>query len=309
LNRPEGATVSVRRASDDIPAADDGSGLSVTFWGVRGTAPTSGAEHLAFGGDTMCLEVFAGERRVIIDAGSGLLGLGRALVQRNIRRADILLTHFHIDHVLGLMSFAPLFSPGAAVTIHAPILGDVPPRKLLARFLGPPLFPLRPEEAGVDFAVSEFRPGASFSAGGLEIATCALSHPGGACGYRIDHDGRRIAAVFDHEHGSPSVEAALAEFCASADLLLYDSAWDEDVDYAQHRGWGHSTWQSGLRLLRAARAGRLGCLHHSPFAADAVLFEREARLRALHPDGFFARAGRTVPARVPRPTSPGKRSS
>ena len=65
--------------------------------------------------------------------------------------------------------------------------------------------------------------------------------------------------------------------------------WDEAIDYEPHRGWGHSTWQAGLRLLAGAGAKRLACVHHSPDLPDPELELREANLRRCHPDSFFAR--------------------
>jgi phosphoribosyl 1,2-cyclic phosphodiesterase len=274
-------------------------GMSVTFHGVRGSAPVSGADHVVFGGGTMCLEVACGRRRLIVDAGSGLRSMGRLMHATDERRVEILLTHFHIDHVMGLMGFAPLFQAGAAVIVHAPILGTLEPEAIVRRLFDGPFFPMTPESVGASLTVRSFRPGDAFAACGFEIATIALSHPGGACGYRIARGGESLAAIFDHEHGSDEPERELASFCAGADLLLYDAQWDEAVDYAAHRGWGHSTWQAGLRLLHAAGARRLGCLHHAPESTTSILSGRERALQAAHAEGFFAREGASVRLRPP----------
>jgi phosphoribosyl 1,2-cyclic phosphodiesterase len=282
-------------ASADAPSTSGGApGLSVTFWGVRGSAPVSGAGHHIFGGGTMCLEIRANQHRVIIDAGSGIRQLGRMMQQQKASATDILLTHFHIDHVMGLMTFAPLFQKGASITLHAPILQAGNPEAMLPGLLGAPLFPMSAGEAGARFTIKGFHPGESVSVPGLDIQTTGLSHPGGACGYRVAHGGRSVTIVLDHEHGSPLHEPALVQFCSGSDLILYDAPWDEDMDYEPHRGWGHSTWQAGLRLLRASGARRLGCLHHAPEALDATLLEREALLRKQHAASFFAREGATV---------------
>jgi phosphoribosyl 1,2-cyclic phosphodiesterase len=269
-------------------------GLSVAFWGVRGSAPVCGADHLVFGGSTMCLEVTSGHRRVIIDAGTGIQRLGRALPNSAARSTDILLSHFHMDHVMGLMTFAPMFRRGATVTVHAPLLGDGDPAEILGRLCDAPFFPLNTAEAGATFVVKSFRPGAGVALPGFDISTIGLSHPGGACGYRIASGGRDIAVIVDHEHGAGQTDDRVAAFCREADLILYDSHWDARSDYAPHRGWGHSTWQAGLDLLRGSGAKRLGCIHHAPGATDMILQEREAALQREHPLGFFAREGSTL---------------
>jgi phosphoribosyl 1,2-cyclic phosphodiesterase len=247
-----------------------------------------------FGGSTMCLELSAGASRVIVDAGSGVQPLGRLLLSQGVLDAHILLTHFHVDHIVGLMTFAPLFKKGFSLTVHAPVLGLGLPEPLLERFFGPPYFPISPGGAGANFTIRSFQPGDSLSVSGMAVETLGLTHPGGACGYRIGHDGRGVAVIVDHEHATGRPEKALVDFCSSADLILYDAHWDEEKDYAPHRGWGHSTWQAGLRLLRAAGAGRLGCIHHAPQATDADLLYREASLRRAHPESFFAREGATI---------------
>ncbi len=278
--------------SCNAPAGDRG--LSVTFWGVRGSTPVFGRDYLTFGGSTMCLELAASESRVIVDAGSGVQELGRLLLSQGVLNAHILLTHFHVDHIVGLMAFAPLYRPGFSLTIHAPVLSLGPPEPLLESFFKPPYFPVSPAEAGASFTIRSFRPGESFAVSGMAIKTHELTHPGGACGYRVSHGGRSIAVVIDHEHAPGRPGKALVDFCSSADLVLYDAHWDEASDYAPHRGWGHSTWQAGLRLLHAAGARRLGCVHHAPQATDAELLRRETDLRRLHSDSFFAREGETV---------------
>jgi phosphoribosyl 1,2-cyclic phosphodiesterase len=280
------------RISSRLPSTT--SRLSVAFWGVRGSAPVSGARHQVFGGQTTCLEINAGERRVIVDAGSGIRQLGRKLQKNKVANVDIVLTHYHMDHLMGLMTFAPFFEKGTAVTIHAPILDNRHPEAILNSLLDVPYTPMAAKDAGSSFAIHCFRPGEAIAMAGLDIRTTCLSHPGGACGYRIGNGTESIAIIMDYEHSSDDPDASLVKFCAGADLILYDAHWDEEIDYKPHRGWGHSTWQAGLCLLGAAGAQRLGTMHHAPDALDDALLERENRLRQVHPASFFAREGDVV---------------
>ena len=52
------------------------SGLTVRFWGTRGSIPTPGRHTEKYGGNTTCLEVRHGETVVVLDAGSGIRQLG-----------------------------------------------------------------------------------------------------------------------------------------------------------------------------------------------------------------------------------------
>jgi phosphoribosyl 1,2-cyclic phosphodiesterase len=277
-----------------LPTPAAASGLSVSFWGVRGSAPVFGANHQVFGGNTMCLEISAGERRVIVDAGTGIRQLGRKLQQDKVSITDIMLTHYHMDHLMGLMTFAPLFEKSATVTIHAPILDKRHPETILHGLLDAPFFPMAVKDAGASFAIHGFHPGEAFALADLDIRTTCLPHPGGACGYRIGHDAGSVAVIMDYEHASDRPDASLVRFCSGSDLILYDAHWDDNVDYLAHRGWGHSTWQAGLRLMHEAGVRRLGAVHHAPGATDDTLLEREGRLRKAHPASFFAREGETL---------------
>lgn len=265
--------------------------LAITFWGVRGSNQVSGPEHLVFGGNTMCLEIEAGNSHLIIDAGSGIRALGRKLVDRGVRKADILLTHFHLDHLIGLTAFAPLFHEKMEVTLYLPTLHGLDTGLLLDRLFGPPFFPVTLKQAGAQFSLRSFGPRDTLAISGLHVLTAPLDHPGGACGYRIEHAGRSIAVITDHEPGRVDGDMALATFCKGADMLLYDAHWDADVDYQAHRGWGHSTWQAGVQLLKDSGAGQLFCVHHAPEATDSELIAREHRLRSDHRNCFFAREG------------------
>jgi len=62
-------------------------GLKVRFWGVRGSISCSGPEYTRYGGNTSCLEVTAGGRRLIFDAGSGIRPLGLELARQAQRPA------------------------------------------------------------------------------------------------------------------------------------------------------------------------------------------------------------------------------
>ena len=69
--------------------------FKVKFWGVRGSIATPSPKHVAFGGDTSCVEVACGGRRLIFDAGTGIRNLGHWLLRKNVHDAHLLLSHTH----------------------------------------------------------------------------------------------------------------------------------------------------------------------------------------------------------------------
>ncbi|MFK8251547.1 MBL fold metallo-hydrolase [Ancylobacter terrae] len=271
----------------------DDAALSVTFWGVRGSTATPGRGTLAYGGNTTCLEIRAGDRRVILDAGSGIIGLGAALAGDPPQPIHIVLSHLHHDHIEGLFFFAPLFRPRTEIILYCGNLDGASAEVPLRRYYSPPLFPLRFEDVPASVRYVGFRAGETLDIGGMPVRTHPLRHPGGATGYRFDHAGRSVAVLTDHEHAGEAPEPDLVAFTRGCDLIAYDATFD-DADYAGHRGWGHSTPSMGAALAEAAGAGGLACIHHAPQYDDARLDRMEAALRERLPTGFFAREGASV---------------
>src|SRR5690349_23995470 len=101
--------------------------MRVVFWGVRGTFPATGPRFVRYGGDTMCVEVKCGEDRLVLDAGSGLRGLGESLMREaGPTRVHVLLSHAHIDHLIGFVQFAPLWRADTQMTVWSMPAEDDP---------------------------------------------------------------------------------------------------------------------------------------------------------------------------------------
>ena len=85
--------------------------MRIRFWGVRGTIPTPGPETVRTGGNTSCIDVQTSDKQlIIIDAGSGILRLGKKLMEEYPKRikANILISHTHWDHIQGFPFFGPV---------------------------------------------------------------------------------------------------------------------------------------------------------------------------------------------------------
>jgi phosphoribosyl 1,2-cyclic phosphodiesterase len=267
--------------------------MIVKFWGVRGSIATPGAETARYGGNTSCVEVRCGGSLLILDAGTGLRELGKALAPAV--DADILLSHCHIDHLSGLPFFAPCYSPASSIRLWAGnLLPDYRLAEVVSLMMTAPLFPI-----GYDVfkAKLEFR---DFSAGevlvpaeGVVVRTLRLNHPHGATGYRIEHAGRALAYITDHEQGDPTFDRPLVEFVRGADLMVCDCTYT-DRELGSHVGWGHSSWQQGMRLAQAAAVGRFCLFHHDPDHDDEALDLIAAEADAQRPGTLVAREGMTL---------------
>ena len=97
-------------------------GIKVKFWGVRGSFPIPKSED-AFGGNTSCIEIRTSSNElVVLDMGTGLKNLGNSLIKSKnpITDINIVLSHFHYDHILGFLMFMPLFDEKYTINIYAP---------------------------------------------------------------------------------------------------------------------------------------------------------------------------------------------
>lgn len=271
--------------------------MKVRFFGVRGSVPSPGPTTLRYGDNTVCVEVRLRDGNVIIlDGGTGLRELGKLLLNERLPGPlSMLLTHLHLDHILGVPFFAPLYQQGTHLHIYPPAIPGSP--RQLNVFDGIH-FPVRLEHLP---AVVEFKePGQpEWRIGSARIRTCRLTHPGGSIGYRLDDsDGHSLAYLTDNEiSAAPSPEAfleELADFAQGVDLLIHDTQY-LDSDMPAKRGWGHSLLHDVLRLAQRAKTPHLVLFHHDPDRHDEALDAIEQRANdwlRIHAPGIRASAAR-----------------
>lgn len=290
--RHDGGAVCAGRGSSIKDAA--GSALSLRFWGVRGSIPVTGPEHRDFGSNTACIEVVAGNHLFVVDAGSGIVPLGKILRDNGTRKIDILLSHLHHDHIMGLFFFKPLYEKDAEVTIYCGNLDGETAEAALRRMFSPPLFPITFEQLPATIRFVGFRAGETLEfEDGTRVRTHLLEHPSGATAYRFEAGGRSAAIVTDVEHRSSGPCDSLAKFVRHADVVVYDAMMCAD-DYPSCRGWGHSTAMEGVTLCRNAEARRMLAFHHHPAYSDAKLCELDRMLASVMPGSGLAREGQII---------------
>ena len=277
-------------------AHTDSAKVEVTFWGVRGSIACPGPEMNQFGGNTSCVEVECGEGRIILDAGTGIRPLGNALLKNGAPvDADLLLSHTHIDHIVGMPFFGPAYCEDSKLRMWA---GHLQPERELADVLcammADPLFPIPMDVMAADKSFNDFHAGETFDlACGATVRTCALNLPNGATGYRIEQDGRAICYVTDTEHAEGTHDENILELIQGADLFIYDTTYT-DAEYPSHVGWGHSTWQEGAALAELANVGTYVPFHHDPSHDDTVMTQIEAQAKARFENTIVAREGLTL---------------
>ena len=277
-----------RQATHEAPRV--ASGLSVRFWGVRGSLPCAGRDTLRYGGNTSTVEIDAGGHVLVLDGGTGCHELGRALLKAGRHGGDVFLSHAHFDHVCGLPFFQPFFVPGQDWRVWSGHLENgMTTRGLFDELMRPPLFPVTPDIFTANMTYRDFRAGQTLSPEpGITVHTIALHHPNNATGYRVEFGGRAVVYVTDVEHSLVQTDPALVAFARGADVLIYDSTYSDEQFVA---GRGHSTWQEGMRIADAAGIATFVAFHHDPDHNDAFMDDIACALSAVRPGSLVAREG------------------
>ena len=259
--------------------------MKVTLWGTRGSLASPGPDTVRYGGNTACVEVETGDGAcLVLDAGTGIRRLGAAFGPE-AKRVDVLLTHLHMDHLQGLGFFAPLYRPELEVHIWGPSSTTLDLQSRLARYLSPPLFPVRLRDLPCRLALHDV-PLGDFQIGSLTVTAALICHPGPTVGYRLNEDGKTVAYMPDHElalgvrHFPEAPEWTSGfDLAAGVDLLIHDAQYTA-AEYDEHVGWGHSAIPHTLAFAAAAGVRKLVTFHHDPSHDDVLLDQLTAEAGA-----------------------------
>ena len=285
--------------------------------GARGSIPVSGEKYVKYGGATACSYIAAGNKLIVLDCGSGIMGMEEAAWQG--KDILILVSHCHIDHLLGFTMSKIFFTEGAKVTVMAPsYAGDV--KAALEGLLKEPLWPvgLSAFKADVNFEVMPDE-GVSVSFDSddepdIFITHRKIFHPGGACAYKVEIMNRAfeksVRFGVSVEDNSEEIEDFLKyvlvyatdweatlddtdsfiEFAKGCDILVIDGQYT-DIDRVLYNGYGHNSMREGAEIGRRLNADRTVIFHHAPFHDDELLSSWEHDLQAMTIDGKEAKDG------------------
>lgn len=267
--------------------------FEITFWGTRGTLPVSGAPFARTGGNTNCVEVTCGEHTIIIDAGTGIRELGSKLVSTHPnQKVHLLLTHAHYDHVEGIPFFAPFFMNDTKIDVSCGKLeGSENTSTLIKNLMDRPYFPVGPEVFSANIEYNTLEENAVFNISDkIKVSTAPMNHPGGSTGYRIDFGGKSFACITDTEHVIGQHDENILRLIDNVDAFSYDcSLLDKEMD--DFKGYGHSTFEEGIRLAKISNAQTMLASHHMPFRNDDDLEQIELAMKKQSETYKIAREG------------------
>jgi len=295
--------------------------------GVRGSYPVSGKQFNQCGGNTTCYEIWAGDCLIIIDAGTGIINVGSDLMKAAAASPSkkpfeiiLLFTHTHLDHILGLPFFAPIFLGDTTLYIYGPDSQRHGFEEALNYVLNPPMFPITidemnalklfrtispvesiywSEKKGIPLVLHNFREAERHREAVKKYPvgiTCMKSygHPNnGVLVYKISFGGKSIVIATDVE-GYVDGDTRLINFAKGADLLLHDAGYVSDV-YSSSKsckqGYGHSTMEMAVEVAKKADVKQLALIHHEPANDDAIVAETEKKAQKLFKNVCAAREG------------------
>jgi phosphoribosyl 1,2-cyclic phosphodiesterase len=285
--------------------------MRVTFWGTRGSLPSSvnaagfrsKAKYLlmnaqsvdlanetaaeayldriplpgamTFGGNTPCVEVTEGKDRLILDCGTGLHLLGNKIMQEGFgpgSRIDILQSHTHWDHIMGFPFFEPALSGKGEIHIHG-VHSNL--RQRFAYQMDRIHFPITLEEMKSTIFFHEIESDKEITIGPFNIRNKGLHHPGGSYAYRISAGGRDIVFATDSEYTHPGNAGYVpyADFYRGADMLIFDAMYSTLEQTVEKANYGHSTAVIGVDISLSAQVKTLVLFHHSPESNDDQIAE------------------------------------
>lgn len=269
--------------------------FNVKFWGVRGSIACATPNHMRYGGNTSCIEVIADDYRIILDAGTGIRELGNEMQKIGADDFHILLTHTHWDHINGFPFFTPAYNKNLKIEILAGHLVDTGGVKsVFSAQMDNPMFPVPLEAMTAQISFKDFTAGETFDlTDRVHVRTAPLNHPNGATGYRIEYDERSVVYITDTEHVVGEMDQNVLGLIKDADLLIYDSTYTEE-EFPSKVGWGHSTWNEGVRLCQEAHVKRLAIFHHEPDHYDDFMDQIGIDAHAVWSGAFVCREGMNI---------------
>lgn len=246
--------------------------MLIHVWGARGSIAVSGKEYIKYGGDTTCIEVVSNSGEIlIIDAGTGIRGLGNKLVKKRKLNINLLLTHAHWDHLSGFPFFAPIYRKESVIRVYGPQPTQVSLKKIVSKTMTSPYFPIEFEDinADISFLGMGYK---NYAIGSVNISTIPLSHPNEGVGYRLEEDGKAFVFLTDnelkHKHPTGLDYNEYVNFAKDADIIFHDAEFKKD-EYRKTKGWGHSVYMDTVSLALDAGVKTLGLFHHNQDRTDA----------------------------------------
>ena len=246
--------------------------MKITILGATGSVPVEGSDHLEFGGATSCVLVETEDQAIYLDAGSGIVRTPD-VGDRNI---SILLSHPHLDHILGMPFFPYISKKNRKIDFFARKNGGLNARQQLDPLFSAPLWPITVDDFAADFACNDVT--GPFDIGNVHVTFIDSVHPGGGTVFKLSLEGRSIVYATDYEYDENRI-GELIGLANGCDLLFFDAQYTDD-EFEARKGFGHSTVSHGMRVMEKSGAQIIRFVHHDPRHSDEFLRKMESEVKS-----------------------------
>ena len=261
----------------------------IKFWGVRGSNPTPDADKIKYGGDTSCVEIKTTFNDVLIlDMGTGIRNLGKKIINDPSypKEINIVLSHYHWDHIMGFFYFKPLYDANYTINIYG--YNSKTPISMVSDMLTNKNFwPVDKElyKANINFIelLETSNEEKLIELNKMKIYYSLHPHPNGTNSLKIDTGNKKIVYITDCEHPQGTLNPNVIEFANESDILIHDSQYTP-TDLKKHVGWGHSSWKQAVDVAITSEVKQLILFHHSPDYDDSQvdLNEKNAQKKFIN---------------------------
>ena len=242
---------------------------NIIFWGTRGGLPSGEVSSAKYGLATSCVELALSDRHIILDAGSGISLFGKQIEPHNTKPIDILIGHYHYDHLIGLPFCEPIFNGNNSIRIFLPELNGLPGINAIDKLISPPLFPITRNMFADTVSFHNFKPGKTLElSSDIVVSTCLFPHPGQNCGYRLNKFGEnKLCYISDIENTNDTTLDDVIEFTKDSKHLIIDSSYTEE-EMKSRKGWGHLSLSDIEFIATALPHIQIIMYHHDIFKSD-----------------------------------------
>ena len=266
----------------------------ITFWGVRGSFPTPDHDKMNFGGHTSCVSIENGKDLLIMDMGTGMKNLGEKIISDSNAPStiNIILSHYHWDHVIGFPMFAPLFSDKFKINIYGK-KDAVELKEIINYMLNPIFWPVSFEDFKAEINFYTVKNNEIKISDLMHIKSQIHHHPNGAFSYKIKSQNKMISYITDCEYISGEPTEKLIKFSQNSDLLIHDSHFTTQ-DLPKHKGWGHSSCNQAVSMAKKSNSKQLALYHYSPNYNDTQIQSMEIESQKLFKPTIAAKQGLVI---------------